>query len=34
MDKAQYIQEIVNLLEQCNEEKIWYFIMNFLKEMV
>lgn len=33
MDKAQYIQEIVELLEKCNDEKIWYFVMTFLKEM-
>jgi hypothetical protein len=34
MTKEQYINEIVNLLEQCNEEKIWYYIMTFMKEMI
>ena len=34
MTKDQYIEEITQLLEQCHEEKILYYIMSFLKKMV
>lgn len=34
MTKEQYISEISNLMEMCNDEKILYYIMKLLKEMV
>jgi hypothetical protein len=34
MTKEQYITKISDLLEQCNEEKVLYYIMTLLQELV
>ena len=34
MTKEQYMEAIMKLLDQCNEEKIWYYIKSFLEKMV
>lgn len=34
MSKEQYIAAITQLLEQCNEEKVLYYVQTFLEKMI